>query len=184
MKSMIMKQNRSPRLIGHLLAAAMLLTQAACAQEAASSAAKSAPQVHEQASPAEAARYQARVFELVDPDEARFDPVFSKKLVTLLAPQLKRQKNFLDRMLSGPATNGLYLVSGNRGYVYYAVCQAHHCDTTTMELLFDPATKRMVGKLLDQCSAQWLGQPDQEEQLLLQQRHQISYPATEKSCRN
>ena len=177
-----MKQNRTTRLIGRLLAAAVLLTQAACAQDAAPAPNKNTLQVLEQAFPAEAARYQARLFELVDPDEARFDAAFSKQLATLVAPQMKRQKNFLDRMLSGPATNGRYLVSGKRGYVYYAVCQAHQCDTTTMELLYEPATRRMVGKLLDHCAAQWLGQPDEEEQRLLQQRHRVSYPATEKSC--
>jgi hypothetical protein len=128
------------------------------------------------------ARYQARLYELSDPGEKKYDATFANQLHTLVSPQLARESKFLARLTSGPAAPGTHFVAGERSYVYYGICQAHQCDTTTMDVLFDPASKRMVGKLLDACIPQWLGRPDSAEMTLLDQRHLASYPATATAC--
>lgn len=127
-------------------------------------------------------KYQARLFELIDPDEAPYDAVFAAQLDALLAPHRKGEKRLVERLTSGPTTRGRQVALRGAAYIYYGVCQAHQCDTTTLELLYDPARRRMVGKLLDRCNAQWLGQPDREEMAALEEQHRLGYPATAKTC--
>lgn len=132
--------------------------------------------------PSSLARYQARLFELTDPSEKGYDAGLAGRLRNLVEPQLAKNGKFLTRLTSGPTAPGSYVVTEQRAYIYYGTCQAHQCDNTTMDLLFDPVRNRMVGKLLDRCMPGWLGQPDNEEMALLDQRHRASFPATATAC--
>ena len=156
--------------------------QAACAQQPAPEPAVPAPSFSSQPFPSSALQYQARLFELTEPGEKKYNAAFERQLRQLVAPQLAKNTKFLARLTSGPTETGTYYAVGQRAYAYYPICQAHQCDTTTMEILFDPSTNRMVGKLLDRCAPMWLGQPDKVEMALLEQRHQASYPATATAC--
>lgn len=132
--------------------------------------------------PSSMARYEAPLYELMEPGEKRYDAGFARQLRHLVAPQLAKNAQFLARLTSGPTARGAYVVSGQRAYIYYGICQARQCDNTTMDILFDPARNRMVGKLLDSCKPHWLGQPDNAEMALLDQRHRASFPATVTAC--
>ncbi len=127
-------------------------------------------------------RYQAKLFELIEADESKYDADFAKRFTTMLAPYAKDHRNFRKRITSGAATEGNVIKESGRSYVHYGICQAHQCDTTTMNVLFDPVSKRMVAKILDRCAASWLGNPDEAEQALLDTQHQLNFPATAKSC--
>lgn len=177
-----MTQKKLDQVLRGALAVLVFAAQAACAEHAAEPRPAAAQLPSTQAAPADLARYQVRLFELIDKYRDRYDAAFTRQLRTLLAPQLKRQKNFLDRMTSGPTAAGRVVKVGQRSYVYYGICQAHQCATTTMDLLYEPAGRRLVGKLLDQCAPQWLGQPDSEEMAVLNASHQDSYPATADAC--
>lgn len=151
----------------------VLFSQAACAESDGFS-----PQPF----PAGAARYEARLFELTEPGEKHYDAKFSGELRKLFAPLAAKDRKILARLTSGPTGTGTYLGSAGAGYVHYSICQAHQCDTTTLDILFDPTRQRMVAKLLDRCAPQWLGQPDQAEMQLLDQRQRASHPATIAAC--
>lgn len=132
--------------------------------------------------PANAVRYEARLFELTEPGEKHYDAKFSGELRTLFAPLVAKDRKILARLTSGPTGTGTYLGADGAGYVHYSICQAHQCDTTTLDILFDPARQRMVAKLLDHCAPRWLGQPDAVEMQLLEQRQRASHPATIAAC--
>lgn len=163
------------------VAALVLSAQAADTQKA-SDAQTHGPSVADQALTSSLARYMVPLYELMKPGEKRYDAGFARQLRRLVAPQLAKNPNFLARLTSGPTAPGTYLVTGQHGYVYYGICQAHQCDNTTMELLFDPIRNRMVGKLLDSCKPYWLGQPDNAEIGLLDQHHRANFPATVTTC--
>ena len=151
----------------------ILFSQGACARSS---------EFSPQPFPASAARYEARLFELTEPGEKHYDAKFSGKLRTLLAPLTTKDRRIQARLTSGPTGTGTYLRADGAGYVHYSICQAHQCDTTTLDILFDPARQRMVAKLLDHCAPQWLGQPDAVEMQLLEQRQRASHPATIAAC--
>jgi hypothetical protein len=167
-------------LIGSV-AALMLSVQTSAAQKAPDARPHSAT-VGPQPFPGSVARYVAPLFELIEPREKRYDERFARQLRGLVAPQLANNAKFLARLTSGPTLPGIYVVTGQHGYVYYAVCQAHQCDNTTMDLLFDPARNRMVGKLLDSCKPFRLGQPDNVEMALLERHHRVNFPTTVTTC--
>lgn len=132
--------------------------------------------------PSSAAKYDARLFELVEPGEKQYDAGFARQLRSLVGPQQAKNEKFLARLTSGPAAAPTYVATPQHSYIHYGICQAHQCDITTMDILFDPARNRMVGKLLDSCTSQWLGEPDKAEMALLDERHRASFPATVTAC--
>ena len=132
--------------------------------------------------PAQAARYKGKLFELIDPDEAKYDAAFARSFDAMLAPYAKLNRGLRNRITSGPTANSSYVQAGADAYVYFGICQAHQCDNTTMDILFNPSKHKMVGKLLDRCKPVWLGSPDAAEQALLNARHEIAYPATSRNC--
>jgi hypothetical protein len=132
--------------------------------------------------PSSVAKYDARLFELVEPGEKQYDAAFARQLRSLVGPQLAKNDKFLARLTSGPAAAPTYVATPQHAYFHYGICQAHQCDITNMDILFDPARNRMVGKLLDSCKPQWLGHPDEAEMALLDERHRASFPATGTSC--
>lgn len=163
-------------------AALALAAQNGGAQQTAPGAQAHPMAVAPQRFPTSLARYQARLFELIEPREKKYDAGFARQLRNLTAPQLAKNAKFLERLTSGPADVGSYAATGQRAYIYYGVCQAHQCDNTTMDILFDPARNRMIGKLLDSCAPHWLGQPDNAEMALLDQRHRATFPAAVSAC--
>lgn len=178
---MKMKTLSSCTLLG-IGAALILAAHAAGTQQKAPGSQAHAVALAHQPFPTALARYKARIFELIEPGENKYDAGFAHQLRSLLAPQLAKNANFLARVTSGPTDVGTYVVSGQRAYIHYGVCQAHHCDNTTLDVLFDPTRNRMVGKLLDRCTPYWLGQPDHAEIALLEQRHRASFPAAVTTC--
>jgi len=127
-------------------------------------------------------RYQAKLFELIEADEPKYDADFAKRFAGMLAPYNKEHRNFRKRITSGAASDGSPVQSGGRSYVHYSICQAHQCDNTTMDVLFDPASKRMVAKVVDRCVSEWLGTPDAAEQVLLDTQYRENFPATAQGC--
>jgi hypothetical protein len=179
--TMKMKTLSSCTLLG-IGAALILAAHAAGTQQRAPSPQADAAELSPQPFPAALVRYKARVFELIEPGENKYDAGFAHQLRSLVATQLAKNAKFLPRVTSGPADVGTYVVSGQRAYIHYGVCQAHQCDNTTLDILFDPSRNRMVGKLLDSCAPYWLGQPDNAEIALLEQRHRASFPAAVTTC--
>jgi hypothetical protein len=124
----------------------------------------------------------AKLFELIEPDEAKYDADFSKAFAKLLAPYEKKVPNFRKRVTSGAAADSKYFSGSSGAYVYFSICQAHQCDATTMGLLYSVETKKMVAKILDRCRAEWLGSPNGEEMNFLNMQQAISFPATLSNC--
>lgn len=100
----------------------------------------------------------------------------------MLATYVKGHRNFRKRITSGAASDSNAVTVGGRSYLHYASCQAHQCDSTTVDVLFDPASKRMAAKALDHCAADWLGEPVLAEKTVLEAQHHQSFPAAEQNC--
>lgn len=184
-----MNNDRKPVRRCNWLAALLLCSaQTVCAQQTNADLTNPARPVAKNIPAASPGRYEVHLFELIDAGRADYDPAFAGQLKALVAPQLTKQKNFLDRLTSGPTARGRPYAVGRhkdaRTYIYYGICQAHQCNNTTIDLLFDPAHKRMVGQLLDGCTMRWLGRPNAEEMAALEQRHRESFPATETACKD
>ena len=170
------RTRRTAALLPALLALTALMSQSACARQDA------APAFSPAAVPAAHARYQAKLFDLTDSGAARYDAAFTKQYRALLAPQVKQDAKFVRRMTSGPTADGAWFGAGARGYLTYAICQAHACDSSAMVIAYDPAAGKMAGKVIDNCKQQWLGQPDAAEKALLEQRMKASYQAALDAC--
>jgi hypothetical protein len=164
------------------LALFALSSQYACSQQTPSATRPGPAGFSNAPFPPAAARYAARLFEVTEPDEAHYDAEFARKLRELLARSPNKDKKLYARMTSGPATTGNYISGDRSGYVHYATCQAHQCDTTTLDVLYDPASKNMVAKVLDRCAPQWLGNPNETEMALLDREQRASHPASVSSC--
>lgn len=117
--------------------------------------------------PHELARYEAPLFDLVRSDGKTFDAQLARQLRALLASQLRTDTRYIERLTSGPAPDAAYYVTGRRGYVYFTACQAHACDDTSLDVLFDATDYRLVGKLQEKGAVRWLGRPDQREMVLI-----------------
>lgn len=117
--------------------------------------------------PRELTRYEAPLFDLVRSDGPGFDAQLARQLRAVLASQLRTDTRYIERLTSGPAPEASYYVTGRRGYVYFTACQAHACDETSLDVLFDVTDYRLVGKLRDKGAVRWLGRPDQREMVLI-----------------
>lgn len=132
--------------------------------------------------PATALHYHAKLYELIEPDEAKYDMAFAKMFDTMLAPYARTHRGLRNRITSGPTAESNYVAAKDGGFVHFGICQAHQCDSTTMDILYSVETKKMVGKLLDRCKAEWLGNPTAEEISLLNSQHALSFPASVSNC--
>jgi hypothetical protein len=76
-----------------------------------------------------------------------------------------------QRLLSGPAPEPALVADPATGvrWLVYDACQAHRCDAVSLRLLFDPASRRMVGRLQLDRRFEFLGAPSVVEQRLLDQ---------------
>lgn len=75
------------------------------------------------------------------------------------------------RLLSGPTEPpSLQPDPATRAqWLLYDACQAHRCDEISLRLLYDPASRRMVGKLKLEKQSEFLGAPTLNEQRVLEQ---------------
>jgi hypothetical protein len=132
---------------------------------------------------APAAQYETQLFNLLSDKpgiidrknhhdagfEARFDALLAS---SRLAKVDKNKVALKKRLLSGPAAEGAPLdVPGSpEQWLYYTACQAHKCDEVSLELLFDTASQRMVGKLQLEKQFEHLGAPSEAEKRVLDQK--------------
>lgn len=125
----------------------------------------------EQPFPADLVKYKARLFELTNKGEAKYDKEFLGSLKLLLKPQSQLDPRIFRRIMSGPAAEATFIVTPVTSFIHYGICQAHQCNTSNMSLLLEPKTKRMVGYLFDKCKPVWLGEPDDTEKAILKEKH-------------
>ena len=82
----------------------------------------------------------------------------------------------LQRLPSGPATEGtLWKVGESREWLYH-VCQAHPCNITNLAMLDDERSRRAAGRLLYRCTPPWLGNPADAEKALIDAPFVASVP--------
>lgn len=48
--------------------------------------------------PVNAARYQGKLFELIEPDEGKYDAAFARRFASMLEPYAKGHRNFRKRI--------------------------------------------------------------------------------------
>ena len=159
-----------------------VLGLAACAQTYGPGDETPAVTFSHQSFPRELARYEAPLFDLVRPEGRRYDAQLARQLRALLASQLRTEGHYVERLTSGPAPAASYYVVGRRGYVYFSACQAHDCDASTLDVLFDPTDRRLVGKLQDKGILQWVGGPDERESVLLDHLRRVSSRDLDRGC--
>ena len=127
------------------------------------------------------APYETQLFNLLTNEKSILDkknyyqPAFAAQFDALLASSalVKADKTGVPlkkRLLSGPASEASVVTNlpGGRQFLYYDACQAHRCADTSLGLLFDPVSRRMVGKLNLDKQSDYLGMPSESEKRLLQ----------------
>lgn len=72
-----------------------------------------------------------------------------------------------ERLLSGPSAPGVPKTLGRETWWYYTACQAHQCGEHALAMLYQPEQARLVGRLVSQCKAVWLGNPSAEQRALI-----------------
>jgi len=126
--------------------------------------------------------YRTQLFNLLDKGanvidgKRHYQAGFAKQFDALLASSSlaradKTRVPLTKRLLSGPAPEPALRTDPATGtqWLVYSACQAHRCDEVSLRLLYDPASRRMVGRLkLDQ-QFEFLGAPSAGEQRLLGQ---------------
>ena len=86
--------------------------------------------------------------------DARVDKAFSDMLDDAASLGDARLR---ERIGSGPQPQGERIQTAAGERWLYRACQAHQCNLTTLVALYDPATGRMAGRLVDKCQVHWLG---------------------------
>lgn len=86
--------------------------------------------------------------------DARVDKAFSDMLADAASLGDARLR---ERIGSGPQPQGERIQTAAGERWLYRACQAHQCNLTTLVALYDPATGRMAGRLVDKCQVHWLG---------------------------
>jgi predicted NBD/HSP70 family sugar kinase len=86
--------------------------------------------------------------------DARVDKAFSDMLNDAASLGDARLR---ERIGSGPQPQGERIQTAAGERWLYRACQAHQCNLTTLVALYDPATGRMAGRLVDKCQVYWLG---------------------------
>lgn len=86
--------------------------------------------------------------------DARVDKAFSDMLADAASLGDARLR---ERIGSGPQPQGERIQTAAGERWLYRACQAHQCNLTTLAALYDPATGRMAGRLVDKCQVHWLG---------------------------
>ncbi|MCD2517389.1 hypothetical protein LQ564_13825 [Massilia sp. G4R7] len=128
------------------------------------------------------APYQTQLFNLLSKDanivdgKTYYQGGFAKQFDALLASSSlakadKVRVPLKKRLLSGPAPEPTLRPDPATGaqWIVYDACQAHRCDEISLRLLYDPASRRMVGKLNLDKQTEFLGAPSAGEQRLLGQ---------------
>jgi len=126
--------------------------------------------------------YRTQLFNLLSKDDnvvdghnyyqGGFDKQFDALLASSrLAKADKTRIPLKKRLLSGPAPEPALRTDPTSGtqWIVYDACQAHRCDEIALCLLYDPTSRRMVGKLNLDKRFEFLGAPSAGEQRLLGQ---------------
>lgn len=126
--------------------------------------------------------YRTQLFNLLDKapsvvdGKRHYQADFAKQFDALLASSSLARADktgvpLKKRLLSGPAPEPALLTdpATGRQWLVYDACQAHRCDEISLRLLYDPASRRMVGKLNLDKQSEFLGTPSAAEQRLLGQ---------------
>jgi len=132
--------------------------------------------------PVENGAYRTQLFNLLSQEKnivdgkSHYQRCFAKQFDGLLASSklAKADKTGISlkkRLLSGPAEEAALERDPATGtqWLVYDACQAHRCDEISLRLLYDPAARRMVGKLNLDKQSEFLGAPSAGEQRLLEQ---------------
>ncbi|WWW34407.1 hypothetical protein V8017_15360 [Stenotrophomonas rhizophila] len=80
--------------------------------------------------------------------DARVDKAFSDMLADAASLGDARLR---ERIGSGPQPQGERIQTAAGERWLYRACRAHQCNLTTLVALYDPATGRMAGRLVDKC---------------------------------
>ena len=136
--------------------------------------------MHAAATPVES--YRTQLFNLLDKSPSvvdgkrHYQADFAKQFDALLASSSLARADktgvpLKKRLLSGPAPEPALLAepATGRQWLVYDACQAHRCDEISLRLLYDPASRRMVGKLNLDKQSEFLGTPSAAEERLLGQ---------------
>lgn len=128
---------------------------------------------HKEQVPAQLEKYETEVFNLLSREpwivtgKVYFDADFAKSWKKLF-DDASLSKDLERRLLSGPATPGMYwALDGSRGFLYSA-CQAHACSTTSITVYFEPTSSEMGGRLQDKCRISWVGTTNEHIRRLIQ----------------
>lgn len=88
----------------------------------------------------------------------QYDPRVDKAFTDMLADAAALgDARLRERIGSGPQPQGERIQTAAGERWLYRACQAHQCNLTTLVALYDPATGRMAGRLVDKCQVHWLG---------------------------
>jgi hypothetical protein len=91
-------------------------------------------------------------------DLLRNDTAFKKEYLKLLGP--KASERWLVK-LQGPSTPAEKMTINGVDYLYLHSCKPHWCDTDNLILLYSKTNKTLYGKLFEEGTVTWLGEPDQ-----------------------
>lgn len=115
-------------------------------------------------------RYETQIFNLFDKSsvdsrtrEPYYDGDFVKQFKAALKPYLKLDPKLEKKLFSGPAPDGAYIEIDGTRYIFYAICQAHACNTTSLAVLYQPDIKRLAGRLQYKCDQYPLNSPQPAE---------------------
>ena len=127
--------------------------------------------------------YRTQLFNLLSKDanivdgKTYYQAGFAKQFDALLASSSLAKADKIrvplkKRLLSGPAPEPALQTDPATGaqWLVYSACQAHRCDEISLRLLYDPAARRMVGRLNLDKQTEFLGAPSAGEQRLLGQQ--------------
>jgi hypothetical protein len=115
-------------------------------------------------------------------DCGKFNPRVAKAFSELLSGA-SRSKNppLRARLLSGPEPVGERVIVDSQERWFYMACQAHQCSTTFLSALYDASAGRMVGRLINRCNTQWLGNPSLREQTWIESEHPVDMSSFEQN---
>ncbi len=115
-------------------------------------------------------RYKTQIFNLFDKSsvdnrtrEPHYDAEFVKQFKAALKPYLKLDPKLERKLFSGPGPDGTYIEIDGTRYLFYTICQAHACNTTSLAVLYQPDARRLTGRLQYKCERHPLNNPRPEE---------------------
>lgn len=111
-------------------------------------------------------------------------PDYASAFKRLTIEPSKKERRFVDRLTSGPATRGEVAPTAQGQAIVHTTCQAHVCNMARLGVLYIPESGRMVGLLWDNCALTPLGMPSNQEIDMLMRMSKIpaQTPENKKTC--